>query len=181
VSPVQPLNSGIVPVVVRGPEPNESWVGFGSNIGDRWGIIERAVAAFGDAVVDVSPIYETEPWGIVDQPWFLNGVLRLRWTTDAAALLERCLSIEADAGRVREARNGPRTLDLDVLMVGTAQVDRPHLRVPHAGITSRRSVLEPWADAAPGLLVPGTGAPLCVLRTEAKAFEGQAVRRVEAV
>lgn len=169
------------PVIVRSPEPCEAWVGFGSNVGDRWGTIERAVAAFGDAVVAVSPVYETEPWGILEQPWFLNGVVRLRWSAGPSVLLERCLAIEIEAGRVRQERNGPRTLDLDVLMVETFVVERPHLRVPHPGITTRRSVLEPWADAAPGLVIPGVVEPLCTLRTRAASMAGQAVRRVEAV
>ena len=82
---------------------------------------------------------------------------------------------------MRQERNGPRRLDLDVLMVGSVQVDGPHLRVPHVGITTRRSVLEPWADLAPGLVVPGTSEPLLVLRNRARDLLGQAVRRVEAL
>ena len=140
--------------IVRGPEPHEAWVGFGGNVGDRWGTIERAVRAFGSAVEVVSPIYETEPWGILEQPWFLNGVLRLRWTEGPTALLHRCLTVENDLGRVRHERNGPRTLDLDVLMVETLVVERPELRVPHPGLASRRSVLEPWADVAPAAVEP---------------------------
>ena len=157
--------------MVRGPEPHEAWVGFGGNVGDRWGTIDRAVRAFGSAVEVVSPVYETEPWGILEQPWFLNGVLRLRWTEGPNALLHRCLTLENALGRVRRERNGPRTLDLDVLM----------LRVPHPGLASRRSVLEPWADVAPGLVVPGAVEPLCTLRARAASFPGQAVRRVEVV
>ncbi len=175
------MTVALAPTIVRAPEPAEAWVGFGSNVGDRWGTIERAVASFGDAVVEVSPVYETEPWGIVEQPWFLNGVLRLHWLDGPEALLRRCLAIEGEAGRIRHERNGPRTLDLDVLLVETFVVERPHLRVPHPGITRRRSVLEPWADAAPGLVVPGTGEPLWALRTHAESLPGQAVRRVEAV
>ena len=169
------------PVAVRDPDVDEAWVGFGSNVGDRWGTLERAVAAFGQAVVAVSPVYETEPWGVVQQPWFLNGVVRLRWTGAPTDLLRRCLDVETREGRVRDERNGPRTLDLDVLLVGGQRVDLPQLQVPHPGITSRRSVLEPWADAAPGLLVPGLGEPLCVLRARAEGLLGQSVRRVEAM
>ncbi len=175
------MTAAVAPVIVRSPEPDEAWVGFGSNVGDRWGTIERAMAAFGGALVEVSPIYETEPWGIVEQPWFLNGVVRLRWSSGPEALLARCLAIEGEAGRIREAKNGPRTLDLDVLLVETFVVERPHLRVPHPGILRRRSVLEPWADVAPGLVVPGLREPLFILRSRAGSLPGQAVRRVEAV
>ena len=173
--------TALSPVAVRMPEPDEAWVGFGANLGDRWGTIERAVAAFGSDVVAVSPVYETEPWGIVDQPWFLNGVLRLRWRAEPQALLARCLEIESASGRVRSERNGPRTLDLDVLLVGGQVLNEASLRVPHPGIIRRRSVLEPWADVAPGLVVPGLVEPLCTLRNRAASLLGQCVRRVEAL
>mgnify|MGYP002633703387 CR=1 FL=1 len=159
----------------RWPEPDEAWVGVGSNLGDRAATIAAAVAAL-PGVLCVSPLVETEPWGIVDQPWFLNGVVQLRWDGSPRDLLERCLAIERDLGRVRALRNGPRAIDLDVLIAGCSRVTDSDLQVPHPGIASRRSVLEPWAAVAPELVVPGLGRTLEELRREAAGLPRQAVR-----
>lgn len=160
----------------RSPAADEAWIGLGTNLGDRATYLQRALDSFGDAVVSVSPIVETEPWGIRDQPWFLNTVARLRWTAGPRALLERCLAIERLLGRHREVKNGPRVIDLDVLLVGEAVLDIPGLQVPHPGIAGRRSVLEPWAAAAPDLVVPGLDAPLAILRARADALPAQETR-----
>lgn len=126
---------------------------------------------------EVSPIYETSPWGIVDQPWFLNQVARLEWSDSADALLARCLDAERAMGRQRERKNGPRLIDLDVLLVGDLRQDRDGLTVPHPGIASRRSVLEPWADLAPELVVPGLVRSMERLRLNAKRMTEQKVRK----
>ncbi|MEE2828446.1 MAG: 2-amino-4-hydroxy-6-hydroxymethyldihydropteridine diphosphokinase [Myxococcota bacterium] len=165
----------------RLPGLHEAWIGFGSNLGDRSANISRALAAFGDDLVRVSPIYETAPWGVLDQPWFLNGVARLHWKSDAAALLARCLEIEECLGRVRGERFGPRIIDLDVLVLGPEAVVEEGLQVPHPGIADRRSVLEPWADLCPDLLVPGTGLTLARLRASARSLPGQELRLSEAI
>jgi len=165
---------------LREPEQSEAWVGFGGNLGDRLAVVQAALAALGSLVEEVSPIYETAPWGVLDQPWFLNGVARLRWAGSPESLLQRCLEIEQALGRVREERNGPRIIDLDVLVVGPEPFCVPGLTVPHPGIALRRSVLEPWADLSPELLVPGLGVPLEVLRSQARGLAGQQVRVFEA-
>ena len=162
--------------VLRVPEESEAWIGFGGNLGDRLGNLRAALAAFGPAVEAVSPIYETAPWGVLDQPWFLNGVARLRWTAGPAALLQRCLAIEQELGRVRQKRNGPRSIDLDVLIVGPRSFGGTGLTIPHPGIGQRRSVLEPWADLSPELLVPGLDGSLESLRAAARGLAGQEVR-----
>ncbi len=164
---------------VRLPGEFEAWIGFGGNLGDRMATSRAAMAALGDVVEQVSPIYETAPWGVLDQPWFLNGVARLRWAESPMALLRRCLAIEHELGRVRGTRNGPRTIDLDVLVVGPRAFSGPGLSIPHPGITQRRSVLEPWADLSPGLLVPGLALPLEDLRVRARDLDGQEVRLFE--
>lgn len=160
----------------RAPAPDEAWIGLGSNLGDREAHLHAAAERFGDAVVLMAPIVETEPWGITEQPWFLNTVLRLRWTHGARALLALCLETERALGRVRVEKNGPRTVDVDVLLCGPGLLDEPGLTVPHPGIATRRSVLEPWAAVAPDLVVPGLIEPLSALRDAAAELPGQGVR-----
>ena len=160
----------------REPGEFEAWIGFGGNVGDRGAAIQRAVDALGPGVSAVSPIYETAPWGVLDQGWFLNGVLRMHWEGSALDLLGCCLDIERSLGRVRSKKNGPRVIDLDVLVLGPACLEEPQLLLPHPGIASRRSVLEPWAHLAPELLIPGTGRTVAMLRDAAESLEGQEVR-----
>ncbi len=160
----------------RGPAPDEAWIGLGTNLGDREANLRAAVDYFAESFVDVAPVLETEPWGIVEQPWFLNTVVRLRWTAGARSLLSRCLATEQALGRVRVARNGPRTIDIDVLPCGPGRPDEPGLRVPHPGIATRRSVLEPWAALAPNLLVPGLDATLSDLEVRTRGLAGHGSR-----
>lgn len=163
--------------LARLPEPNEAWVGVGSNLGDRRAHIDAAIARLPD-LVEVSPVLETEPWGITDQPWFLNCVVRIEWTGTPRALLRRCLAIEEELGRVREVKNGPRLIDLDVLLLGEREIDEEGLQLPHPGIAWRRSVLEPWSRVAPSLIVPGLGGPLTFLQRRAVDLPGQRVREI---
>jgi 2-amino-4-hydroxy-6-hydroxymethyldihydropteridine diphosphokinase len=134
-----------------------AFLGLGSNLGDRRAHLRRAVElleADGDLVA-VSPLYETDPvGGPPGQGPYLNVVVELRTAASARALLERCARLERDAGRVRTVRFGPRTLDADVLLVGTARVDDPDLVVPHPRMHERRFVLAPLADLAPDLVAP---------------------------
>ncbi len=164
-----------LPASARWPAEDEAWIGIGGNLGDRRATIEAAVASL-PGVVAVSPLVETEPWGIRDQPWFFNGVVQLRWAGSTRSLLERCLAIEVELGRVRTQRNGPRVIDLDVLIAGRNRLREPDIHVPHPGIASRRSVLEPWARVAPELVVPGLGRTIEELRRGAADLPGQTVR-----
>lgn len=170
------LSPSVIVASRRAPAPDEAWIGLGSNLGDRASHVAQAVEALGASVVATSPLYETSPWGIVEQPWFLNGVARLDWSGTARDLLDRCLEIERQLGRVRYLKFGPRIIDLDVLLVGPATVSEPELAVPHPGIARRRSVLEPWADLAPELLVPGLDATVGALRERARDLPDQEVR-----
>ncbi len=133
-----------------------AFLGLGSNLGDRSAHLGRAVALIGAKgdLVAVSPVYETEPVGGPDQGPFLNVVVELVTEDSARALLERCRELEADAGRVRSVRFGPRTLDADVLLVGDEAVAEPDLVVPHPRMFERRFVLAPLADLAPELVPP---------------------------
>jgi 2-amino-4-hydroxy-6-hydroxymethyldihydropteridine diphosphokinase len=108
--------------------------------------------------VAVSSLRETEPVGVGEQPQFLNGVAAVETTLSARDLLDRLLEIEQRFGRVRiPGEHGPRTLDLDLLLYGDETIDVPGLAVPHPRLHERRFVLEPLAELAPGLLVPGRG------------------------
>lgn len=131
-----------------------AFLGLGSNLEDRVGHLRAAVAALDD-VVAVSPVYETEPiGGPGEQGPYLNLAVELDTALDAWGLLAVCRRLEAAAGRVREARWGPRTLDVDVLWVDGESVDDAELAVPHPRMWSRRFVVAPLADIAPDLVSP---------------------------
>jgi 2-amino-4-hydroxy-6-hydroxymethyldihydropteridine diphosphokinase len=145
------------------------FVGLGANLGDREGTLHAAVDALageeGIEVVAVSTLRETEPVGVGGQPRFLNGVVELETTLAARELLDRLLAVEQRFGRVRvQGEHGPRTLDLDLLLYGGVEIDEPHLVVPHPRLHERRFVLEPLAELAPGLVVPGCGDVESLLR-----------------
>lgn len=131
-----------------------AFLGMGSNLGDRRGHLRRAVAALGDEVVAVSPVYETDPVGGPEQGAYLNLVVEVDTALDARGLLGVCADLEAAARRVRRERWGPRTLDVDVLWVDGEEVDEPDLQVPHPRMRQRRFVLAPLADLAPDLVTP---------------------------
>lgn len=138
-----------------------AYVGLGSNLGDRRAAIEQAVELLGaDAgvrVVAISSLRETEPWGPVAQPPYLNGAVALDTTLTPRALLDLLLRTEERLGRVRGERWGPRTVDLDLLLYDDAVVDEPGLAVPHPRLHERLFVLEPLAELDPALVVPGQG------------------------
>lgn len=127
-----------------------AYLGLGSNLGDRRAHLRAAVAALPD-VVAVSPVYETDPvGGSPGQGPYLNLVVALETDRSPRDLLDLAHSLEDAAGRVRKERDGPRTLDVDVLLVGDLCVDEPDLVVPHPRMWQRRFVLAPLADLAMG-------------------------------
>jgi 2-amino-4-hydroxy-6-hydroxymethyldihydropteridine diphosphokinase len=139
----------------------EAYVALGSNLGERETHLVGAIAALrrtpGIRVVVVSPVYETEPVG-PPQGRYLNAVVHLRTSLSPRALLERLLSIEAEAGRVRRPEpNSPRTLDLDLLLYGALSLREPDLEIPHPRLHERAFVLEPLRDLAPDLVHPVLG------------------------
>lgn len=127
---------------------------MGSNIGDRRETLRTAVAAVPDLVA-VSPIYETEPVGGPEQDSFYNIVVELETERSPRELLELCRELEAAAGRVRKVRWGPRTLDVDVLLVGDLQINDEDLTVPHARMHQRNFVMVPLMDLYPDVVVEG--------------------------
>jgi 2-amino-4-hydroxy-6-hydroxymethyldihydropteridine diphosphokinase len=131
---------------------------LGSNLGDRLGHLRAAVAGFADVLVAASPVYETAPWGGVEQNYFLNAVLLVDDpATDAWGWLRRGQALEKAAGRVRGVRWGPRTLDVDVVTVDDVTSTDPALLLPHPGTPDRATVLRPWLDVDPGAVLPGHG------------------------
>jgi len=129
-----------------------SYIGIGSNLGDREATLRSAVASLaaspGVEVAAVSALRETDPVGpITDQPRFLNGAVAVETSLDARGLLKLLLRIEADHGRTREGpQGGPRTLDLDLLVHGDERIDEPGLTIPHPRLHERPFVLEPLAE-----------------------------------
>ena len=135
--------------------PRRAFLGLGANLGDREETLRRAVAALPDRVA-VSPVYETEPvGGPPDQPPYLNLVAQLVTEASPRDLLELARRLEAEAGRVRTERHGPRTLDVDVLWIDGVALEEPDLVVPHPRMFERRFVLAPLADLAPELVPEG--------------------------
>lgn len=131
---------------------------LGSNLGDRFGHLRAAVAGFADVLVAASPVYETAPWGGVEQDDFLNAVLLVADPgTDAWGWLRRGQALEDASGRVRTVRWGPRTLDVDVVSVDEVRSDDPSLLLPHPGTPERATVLRPWLDIDPHAVLPGHG------------------------
>jgi 2-amino-4-hydroxy-6-hydroxymethyldihydropteridine diphosphokinase len=144
-----------------------AFVGIGSNLGDREDHLRRAVEllAAEDAisVLASSQLRETEPVGPVAQGPFLNGAVQVETELAPRALLERLLAIEERLGRVRRERFGPRTIDLDLLVYEDAVVDEPGLTLPHPLLHERRFALEPLAELAPDLEIPGRGSVSALL------------------
>jgi len=136
---------------------------LGSNLGDRLGNLQGAVDALRDTpdviVVDVSGVYETRAvGGPDDSPDFLNLVVVAETTLEPRTLLERAQAIEDAYGRERTGHWAPRTLDVDLIMVGSAVVDSDDLKLPHPLAQERGFVLVPWVEVDPRGEVPGRGA-----------------------
>ena len=136
----------------------------GSNMGDRMGSLQGAVNSLADTpevwLTAVSPVYETEP---VDAPpeskKFLNAVILIDTTLSARTLLDRCLAVEDAFDRERTGVKGePRTLDVDLIVVGDRRADEPDLTLPHPRAHERAFVLAPWHDVEPDAEIPGHGA-----------------------
>ncbi|WP_028660282.1 2-amino-4-hydroxy-6-hydroxymethyldihydropteridine diphosphokinase [Nocardioides insulae] len=147
---------------------------LGSNLGERMAALQGAVSALADTpdvwVTDVSPVYETEP---VDSPEgagkYLNAVVLLDTTMSAARLLDRALAIEDAFDRERtDVQNAPRTLDVDLIVVGERINHDDFLTLPHPRASGRAFVLKPWHDVEPDATIPGNGAIADLLDKVAK-------------
>ena len=135
-----------------------AYVGFGANLGDPASTLRSAAAELGrraGRIVAASPVYRSAPVGVTDQPPFLNAVAALEPALSADRLLDLLLAVEAEHGRVREVRWGPRTLDLDLIAYGDEVRDDAILTLPHPRAHEREFVLRPLCDVAPELVLGG--------------------------
>lgn len=155
---------------------SDAYIALGSNMGDRELNLLRAVAEIGRLhdckATGLSPFYETTPVGVDDQPPFYNAVLRLHTAYTPHALLERLLHIETTVfGRTRTVHWGPRRIDLDLLLHGSARINEDGLIVPHPRMTERRFVLQPLYDISPDLVHPLLGLTVAELLAELQTDE----------
>jgi 2-amino-4-hydroxy-6-hydroxymethyldihydropteridine diphosphokinase len=138
-----------------------AYIALGSNLGDsRQQVLDAmdALAKLPDTcLLQRSHLYRTPPWGVLTQPPFINAAAELDTSLSPHDLLDALLAIEQQAGRVRAERNGPRTLDLDVLHIDGVQLHDERLTLPHPRMAERAFVLLPLSDVAPALRLPGQG------------------------
>ena len=132
------------------------YLALGTNLGDRPTNLRSAVVALSPAIVDsqTSPVYETQPWGIIDQPAFLNMVLKGETSLKPLELLDCLKHLEIALGRVPSRQWGPRKIDMDILFYDEIILASSELTIPHPHLHERAFVLVPLADLAPGLRHP---------------------------
>ena len=143
----------------------EAYLGLGSNLGDRVHNLERAVSLLERAAspIVVSSVYETRPWGYVDQPDFLNVACRVETALSPEELLRAAQAVEVLIGREPTFRYGPRVIDVDILLYGDQIVVTDGLRVPHPSLFERAFALAPLAEIAPELVHPELGTSIRML------------------
>ncbi|MFD9161743.1 2-amino-4-hydroxy-6-hydroxymethyldihydropteridine diphosphokinase [Streptomyces sp. NPDC059558] len=164
---VQPVPASVVEAVdaadVTLSNPKWAVIALGANLGNRLETLQGAIDALGDTpgmrVKAVSPVYETEPWGVEpgSQPSYLNAVVAVKTTLPPSSLLERAHAVEEAFDRVREERWGPRTIDVDIVAYADRVSDDPVLTLPHPRAHQRAFVLAPWHDIDPEARIPGRG------------------------
>ncbi|MGW4674697.1 2-amino-4-hydroxy-6-hydroxymethyldihydropteridine diphosphokinase [Streptomyces sp. NPDC004324] len=164
---VQPVPASVVERVDAADStlqnPKRAVLSLGSNLGNRLETLQGAVDALEDTpgvrVKAVSPVYETEPWGVEpgSQPSYLNAVVVLRTTLPPSSLLERAHAVEEAFDRVRDERWGARTIDVDIVAYADVVSDDPVLTLPHPHAHERAFVLAPWHDVDPEAQLPGRG------------------------
>jgi 2-amino-4-hydroxy-6-hydroxymethyldihydropteridine diphosphokinase len=136
---------------------NTAYLLIGGNLGDRAAYLEQAVKeieALCGSITRISSIYETAAWGNTKQPPFYNQAIQLTTPLPPETLLEQLLAIEIEMGRVRTQKYGPRTIDLDILMIDDNVIDTLALTIPHPELHNRRFALLPLAEIAPSLFHP---------------------------
>jgi 2-amino-4-hydroxy-6-hydroxymethyldihydropteridine diphosphokinase len=135
------------------------YLGLGSNLGDRAGNLRAAVTGLGPevTVLELSVVYETPPWGVEDQPGFLNMALKGETALTPDALRDHVKRVEAEVGRTPTYHWGPRLIDIDILLFGDSIVDTPNLVIPHPQMHKRPFVLVPLASIAPEAVHPLLG------------------------
>ncbi|MCI0397003.1 MAG: dihydropteroate synthase [Chloroflexi bacterium] len=158
---------------------NQVFLALGSNLGQRQRNLDRAIAALGEIMVvqAVSPVYETAPWGVANQPDFLNLCLGGTTTLEPRAFLAACKEIERELGRAPGVRWGSRLIDIDLLFYDDLVLDEEQVAIPHPGLAERAFVLVPLADIAPDMVDPRSGRTIIQLLAD---VDTSAVRRAGA-
>jgi len=154
-----------------------AYLGLGSNIGDREAALQTALDQLngpGLRLLRKSSLYETEPIGFLDQGWFLNMVAEFETDLFPKQLLLRMQKVERRMGRIRTIRNGPRTIDIDILLYGKAVVKTDELEIPHPRYRERRFTLAPLAELSPALRDPVTKQTMAQMLA---VLSGQSIRK----
>lgn len=151
-----------------------AYLGLGTNLGDRQANLREALRLLtqgpGLRLLHCSQVYETEPWGVTEQPRFLNCVAEVEASLEPEPLLARCKEVEERLGRVPGPRWGPRLIDVDILLYGDEVVELPDLEIPHPRLHLRAFALVPLAELAPSAVHPVLGRNIGEL---AQAVEGR--------
>jgi 2-amino-4-hydroxy-6-hydroxymethyldihydropteridine diphosphokinase len=154
------------------------YLGLGSNMGDREELLRTALDQLNAPdlrLLRVSSFYETEPIGFREQAWFLNLVAEFETELLPAQLLHRMQKVERDMGRTRTIANGPRTIDIDILLYGDSAMKTDELEIPHPRYRDRRFTLAPLAELNPNLRDPVTRQTMAEMLA---ALTGQNVRKI---
>jgi 2-amino-4-hydroxy-6-hydroxymethyldihydropteridine diphosphokinase len=158
--------------------PSTVYLSLGSNVGDREAQLRDALfrlSAVG-RVIALSSFYETEPVEFTQQPWFLNCAVAIETSSTPQQLMVAILRIEAEMGRQRRQKKGPRSIDIDILLFDREIMESKELTIPHPAMHQRRFVLQPLAEIAPEALHPLLNKTIRELRDALPA--GQAVRKL---
>ncbi|ABO48705.1 2-amino-4-hydroxy-6-hydroxymethyldihydropteridine pyrophosphokinase [Desulforamulus reducens MI-1] len=156
-----------------------AYIGLGSNMGDKKAYIQSALKKLdhytGIHLLRVASLYESAPWGYLEQDWFVNTVAEVETTLSPEKILQVLFDIERSLNRTRDIHWGPRTVDLDLLLYGSQTICFPHLQVPHPRMHERAFVLVPLAELCPNMiLTQGT-----VMELAEKTLAEQAIRKIE--
>lgn len=146
------------------------FLGLGSNIGDRGHYLREAISALRNSSIKIlvtSRIYETAPWGVMDQPQYWNQVIEIETMLEPLELLHACQEIERQLGRERKVHWGPRTIDIDLLIYENRLIVSEELTLPHPYLEERNFVLAPLREIAPKLVLP-SGRPIMEVSGEGK-------------
>ncbi|MFE5814179.1 2-amino-4-hydroxy-6-hydroxymethyldihydropteridine diphosphokinase [Streptomyces sp. NPDC056479] len=172
---VQPVPASVVDQVDAADttlhNPKRAVISLGANLGNRLETLQGAIDALEDTpgvrIKAVSPVYETEPWGVEPgtQPSYFNAIVVLKTTLPPSSLLERAHAVEEAFHRIRDERWGARTLDVDIVAYADVVSDDPQLTLPHPRAHERAFVLAPWHDLEPEAQLPGRGAVADLLGT----------------